>query len=362
MRPLAWQVRGLAVPVLLLTAAAVASPTSACTTFCLRTEAGPFFGKNYDWHLGQGTLIVNPRGARRVAEHSSGQEPARWTARHGSVTFNQYGREFPMGGINEAGLVVELMWLDGTSYPVPDERPAVGTLQWIQYQLDTAATVGEVLASNAAIRVHGRSPIHYLVADRDGAVATVEFLDGRLVAHTKEELPVTALTNSRYRDSLRFLESLDRAGQPAPPGSGSLTRFARAAQRLRSFEGGDREVAFRHAFDTLKAVSQPGATQWSIVYDLARREVRFRTRGLPQVRRLALDDVDFSCEGTAQVLSLQRNVHGNVKDRLVPYSPEANRALVRSSYAGTDFLAEVPRETLDRIASAPERVTCVDGD
>ncbi|MEE8146736.1 MAG: hypothetical protein V3T24_03970, partial [Longimicrobiales bacterium] len=63
-----------------------------------------------------------------------------------------------------------------------------------------------------------------------------------------------------------------------------------------------------------------------------------------------------------QVLSLQRNVHGNEKDRLVPYSPEANRALVGSSYAGTDFLAEVPGETLDRIASAPERVICVNGD
>jgi choloylglycine hydrolase len=26
-----------------------------------------------------------------------------WTSRYGSITFNQYGREFPSGGINEKG-------------------------------------------------------------------------------------------------------------------------------------------------------------------------------------------------------------------------------------------------------------------
>jgi penicillin V acylase-like amidase (Ntn superfamily) len=30
------------------------------------------------------------------------------------VTFNQYGRNFPSGGMNEAGLVIELMWLEGS--------------------------------------------------------------------------------------------------------------------------------------------------------------------------------------------------------------------------------------------------------
>ena len=33
--------------------------------------------------------------------------PASWVSKYGSVTFNQYGRELPTGGMNEAGLVVE---------------------------------------------------------------------------------------------------------------------------------------------------------------------------------------------------------------------------------------------------------------
>jgi penicillin V acylase-like amidase (Ntn superfamily) len=87
-------------------------------------------------------------------------------------------------------------------------------------------------------------PLDYLVADRSGAVAAVEFLNGRLVAHRGENLPAPALTNSTYRRSASYLASLDDAGREAPPGNGSLDRFARAAQRLKSFDSNRREAAF----------------------------------------------------------------------------------------------------------------------
>jgi penicillin V acylase-like amidase (Ntn superfamily) len=44
--------------------------------------------------------------------------PAKWVSRYGSVTFNQYGCENPTGGMNEAGLVVEQMWLDESAYQI----------------------------------------------------------------------------------------------------------------------------------------------------------------------------------------------------------------------------------------------------
>ena len=56
-----------------------------------------------------------------------------WTSKYGSATFNQYGREFPMGGMNEAGLVVESMMLFETEYPLPDTRSGIDPTQWIQY-------------------------------------------------------------------------------------------------------------------------------------------------------------------------------------------------------------------------------------
>ena len=90
-----------------------ADAADACTTFCLRNGDQLLFGKNYDWQIGDGQLLVNLSGRRKSADPEAHASPARWVSKYGSVTFNQYGREFPMGGINEAGLVIELMWLDG---------------------------------------------------------------------------------------------------------------------------------------------------------------------------------------------------------------------------------------------------------
>src|SRR5215210_4777214 len=111
-----------------------ASAADACTTFCTRG----LFGRNYDFEIGHGMVLVNKRGLTKTSQR---EQPASWTSRYGSVTFNQFGRDNATGGMNEKGLVVELMWLGGTEYPKADARPELGTLEWIQYQLDTAATV-----------------------------------------------------------------------------------------------------------------------------------------------------------------------------------------------------------------------------
>lgn len=172
--------RSLPAAVLAFLTLVAAVPAPACTTFCLRDDGRIVFGKNYDWAVDDGLLIVNKRGVARTADVVGDPRPASWVSRYGSVTFNQYGRDFPMGGMNEKGLTIELMWLDGTRYPQADARPSVDVLQWIQYQLDNHATVAEVLKADKSVRIVGSAPLHYLVADRQGQVATVEFLDGRM--------------------------------------------------------------------------------------------------------------------------------------------------------------------------------------
>src|SRR5262245_16558992 len=108
-------VRSRPVPLVLLAAWFVAAGGAAlaCTTFCLRGGDRIVFGKNYDWTIEDGLLMVNKRGVRRASGLGAASLPARWTSRYGSVTFNQYGRDAPSGGMNEAGLVIELMWVDG---------------------------------------------------------------------------------------------------------------------------------------------------------------------------------------------------------------------------------------------------------
>jgi penicillin V acylase-like amidase (Ntn superfamily) len=179
------------------------SSLPACTTFFINKDGQMIFGRNYDWITGNGMVCTNLRGLSKTSDKTSDGATISWISKYGSITFNQYGKEFPTGGMNEKGLVVELMWLDGTKYPEADDRPAVGVLQWIQYQLDNCSTVDELIATDKTIRIASKgTPLHYLVADSSGNVATIEFLDGKMKVHKGKELPFAVLTNDMYSSSL----------------------------------------------------------------------------------------------------------------------------------------------------------------
>src|SRR5690349_1392961 len=135
----------------------------ACTTFVINKDGHIVFGRNYDWVSGAGIAYTNQRGLFKTSMKSNDGETISWVSKFGSITFNQYGKEFPTGGMNEKGLVMELMWLDEARYPEKDARPSVNVLQWIQYQLDNSATTEEVISSDAKLRIQSKDvPLHYL--------------------------------------------------------------------------------------------------------------------------------------------------------------------------------------------------------
>ncbi len=122
---------------------------SACTTFCLNTGKRIVFGRNYDWSIGDGLVVINKRNTEKSISAIGNRVILRWVSKYGSISFNQYGVDSPMDGLNEAGLVVAQMWLDGTGYPVADSRPGVGALTWIQYQLNCESPI-QVMDINSA--------------------------------------------------------------------------------------------------------------------------------------------------------------------------------------------------------------------
>lgn len=323
----------------------------ACSTFCVRLDGRSYFGRNYDFEIGDGMLLVNPSGLRKKGIQPGG--PA-WTARFGSVTFNQFGRDHPMGGMNERSLVVELMWLDEAKYPPPDGRPPLGVLEWIQYQLDTAATVQDVLDSLKRVRIQGRVPLHYLVSDADGRSATIEYLDGRLVVHTADTLPVAVLTNSTYKDGLAYLES--RTGR-LPPGSGSPERFARAALKVAALKKSPPADPIVALFGILKDVAQAN-TRWSIVYDQAKRIIHFRTDIHRLVRHVAMAALDFRCTSGAKLLDIDTRLEGDATPKFKTYTTAANLAFITRTYAATSFTRETPSSEIAAIASRPALATC----
>lgn len=322
----------------------------ACTTFCLKKGERAVFGKNYDWMVPDGLVIVNKRGVSKAASVMPPEKPAKWTSKFGSVTFNQYGREQPSGGMNERGLAIELMWLDETRYPDPDGRPGLGCLDWIQYQLDTHATVAEVVRHAGDLRVSSMAKIHFLVCDKGGSCATVEFLDGKPVIHTGADLPMRVLTNDTYQNSLRYLQR----NPTGASGPGSLARFGRAAARVDAYKTGD---PVTYAFQTLAAVAQGDYTQWSIVYDLQQGRVHWRTHLNPRVRSVALADFNFSCVAPVKILDIHEG-QGKVAALFTNYTAERNRALVEAAFRKTPMLAEVPPEEIEISVRLPETTTC----
>jgi penicillin V acylase-like amidase (Ntn superfamily) len=327
-----------------------------CTTFCLQRGGTAVFGKNYDWSVGDGLVMVNKRGVAKTADLPPPEKPARWVSKYGSVTFNQYGREFPNGGMNEAGLVVELMWLDETRYPAPDGRPALGCLEWIQYQLDNFATAGEVVKNAGRLRISADAKVHFLACDKGGGCVAFELLDGQPVVHTGTSLPARALANHTYEESLRFREQ-SRGNAVALRGTGSLQRFTRASQRVEEFAAQGAADPVRYAFETLDSVAQGSFTRWSIVYDLRAGRVYWRTRENRRLRTVALSAFDFSCATPVKLLDIDEG-EGNMAGRFADYTPEANRRLVTSAVRQTAILAGMPPEEVAEAARHPESTSC----
>src|SRR5258705_7635127 len=102
-------------------------------------------------------------------------------------------------------------------------------------------------------------------------------------------MPVRALTNSTYSDSVAAFERAKGKGE-MPPSVSSLDRFVRAAM----LAGGGNADPIARGFEILAAGAQPDFTRWSIVYDLSAGEVHFRTQGNRAIRRVALAGVRFS--------------------------------------------------------------------
>jgi penicillin V acylase-like amidase (Ntn superfamily) len=354
--------RAIGSVLLLLGMTLAAREADSCTTFCWRRGKEVLYGKNYDWQNGNGYLMVNQRGAAKSAMAGPRDRPASWVSKYGSVTFNQWGREFPSGGMNEAGLVVELMWLDATRYPNPDERPALGGLEWIQYQLDRFERVDDVVRQASRTRVAAQTPLHYLVCERTGRCATVEFLDGKLVAHSGSSLPVPALANDTYAESVRFLQSpqgkAEGKGGVYGSGRGSLERFARASAMMERYAPAAGLTPVQYAFNILDRVSQGSFTQWSIVYDLRNRKIHFKTRENREIRTVDLRAFDFACGGKRRALDLEGPGAGDVTIRFAGYTPERNRSLVVRSFEITPQFRDTPRDLVTAMADHPERVSC----
>jgi penicillin V acylase-like amidase (Ntn superfamily) len=294
----------------------------ACTSFYLDNGDQAVFGTNYDNQIWEGLLFVNPRGVTKSGwEAGTSGKYARWTSEYGSVTFNLAGTQMVWAGMNEAGLTISTMWLGETENPEPDERPPLVSALWIQYQLDTCATIAEVMANKDRVRI-ADTVDHYLVCDHSGACMAVEFLEGKTVFHTGEAMPVKTLTNHAYQKAVQAWQAQRLRGD------NSLERFGIAADRVTGFQPGEAQQAVDYAFEILDRTSGQATggspTQWSIVFDPQNLRVHFRTSRNPQVRSLDFAKLNFDCGSPVQMLDVHAPLSGDISDKLGQFTFAAN--------------------------------------
>jgi penicillin V acylase-like amidase (Ntn superfamily)/uncharacterized protein (DUF2141 family) len=324
------------------------SAALACSAF-FWTVGGMTFARNLDWYNGSGYVIKNNRGVHKFAYSISERSPASWTSKYGSVTFNQIGKEFPYGGINEKGLVVEQLWLHATTYQ-DNKSNAISELEWIQYQLDNYENVDQIIdhVNDLTIRPI-KATVHYFIADRTGNSAVIDFIGGRVVVSRKEGISQT-LTNTNYQASCSYYKSATKIDSASRL---SEDRFCQVSDNLKKYNAAKPEDAF--TILSLSAENEPNyKTFWSVVYDLSNLEIRFKTYANPTVRLMKMDDFDFS--SGSPVLGCDMNTSTFA---FREYTFELNRALLTASLKAMDIEADLDLANSHQFDPSKKRVDSV---
>ncbi len=321
------------------------NPAQSCTSVCLVENNHVVFGNNLDWFIEDGVIYINKPNVKKRGLWFN--NPAEWVSKYACITTNQEGREFPSRGMNEAGLVIGEMTLTVSEYPDRDERAALNPLQWIQYQLDNCVTVDEVIATDKKIRIEkGEYHSHFFVCDKNGDCVTIEWIDGKLKSHSKEQVPIKVLTNSPYAECIE-------------KGNDSSGRFGKAAAMLENYKS---ENPVDYAFSILQSVKQE-STKWNLVFDARNLKLYLRTAANRDIRYVSLCDFNLSCTAPVYILDVNAQGKGNVFDKFVPYTRQANTKLVRSTFRQYEpHFGPTPDDVLNKIITYPSTTKCLTDD
>jgi hypothetical protein len=299
------------------------SSAEHCSSFALDNGGRTVFGSNYDdSYWDDGLVFVSKRGVVKTSlfAGTTGAH-AHWVSSYSSVTFSLLGYGYAWAGMNERGLVISTMSLRVTRSPATDARPPLDSGEWMQYLLDTCATIAEVIATDAVVRI--LTVDHYLVADAHGHAAAVEFLspDGR--PHRDRDAGA-GLTSNTYSSVNRL--SYRQVGSTNYWGSTGRC-IASAWRRIAPTRSAVRRRLRCLAFETLERVAGRGSgrtSQWSIVFDTANGRVWYRTVRHPEIRFVDLAQFDPWCTAPVRMLDIHAGPAGDVTTYFSDYSHDTN--------------------------------------
>ncbi len=308
----------------------------ACTEIMLNYKNQYVTGRNFDWPVNfkYAFLVINPIGIQRQSNDLNIQDKSlSWTAKYGSVTVNlAKGKDIAlpkalMSGMNQYGLSASVLWLEESSFPSHSTQPILVTGLWAQYFLDNAKTVKEAiqLANSVAIEptvFNGKKILlHLILHDATGDSAVMDYIHGKLhIAHGKN-LPIPALTNNSYSESLQNLKQYQDFGGklPLPGGYDSSERFVRAAcfiKRLPPSTSLPQTIAYAFGglADTAAAPGTESPTVWSVVFDLKNKILYYRDIDNANIRSVNLMNFNLNKNQPMKILMINNDLNGNLNN------------------------------------------------
>ncbi len=285
-------------------------------------------GRSMDWKDEiPANLWLFPRGMKRHG--AVGPNSLTWTSRYGSVVASAFDIA-SADGMNEKGLVANLLWLVESEYPEYDgSQTGLSIAAWVQYVLDNYATVDEavsalrdepfVVVSSTIPGTDRFTTVHLSISDATGDNAIFEYIDGKLVIH--HDRAYTVMTNSPVFEQQLALNSYWQqiGGLTMLPGTNrAADRFVRASFYIDAIpKVDDPRIAVASVFSVIRNASVPfgisseeepniSSTRWRSVADQKNLVYYFETALTPNTFWVDLTKVDFA---STEVQRLQLENH-----------------------------------------------------
>ncbi len=303
-------------------------------------------GRNMDWTARMGTkLYTMPKGIER--DGLVDDNPLQWTSKYGSVVSLAWDCA-AADGLNEAGLCANLLYLAEAKYGERDpSRPGLSIALWVQYFLDTCATVAEAVEAASSFQIQPielvhkgvkvDAPLHLSLSDASGDSAIIEILDGE--PHIHHGPQYTVMTNSPpFEEQLVLLKQYEGLGgsKPIPGTMEAEDRFARGAFYLTklSDDPGSYQAAVAGVLSVIRNMATPfgandpvrpniSATIWRTISDCTNKRYFFEFCDMPNVVWIDLDKLSLDKGAPVAMFDLAADMEaaGQVSGKFKPTNP-----------------------------------------
>lgn len=308
----------------------IGSASWACTRVVYKGPNGNIItARSMDWKDEiDANLWVFPRGMTRSGE--VGKQSVKWKSKYGSVIASAWDIA-TADGMNEKGLVANVLWLVESSYPKFDpvgSKQGLTISAWAQYVLDNYATVEEavndlrkepfVVVSDYIPGTQKFTTLHLSLSDAKGDNAILEYINGKLVIHHSPTY--TVMTNSPIFEEQLALNKY-WAGIPGTvmlPGTNrAADRFVRASYYINAIpQTEDTRISVASVFSVIRNCSVPfgissesepniSSTRWRSVADQKNNIYYFETVLTPNTFWVDLKKFNLGEGGKTMKLDLK---------------------------------------------------------